>query len=537
MILLATIFLLGLGPGYANPHAPTERFALFVGANVSNDQHVKSLKYAERDASALASVLSELGNLSNGNTIILRGPDRYGLLSSIQQINRKILASRSGNRKEFVFYYSGHSNTKGLMLKDGTLTFNLLRSYLKTIRVDLRLEILDSCESGSFLRTKGKKHPFVNVINSNENIKGHVSLASSSSNEASQESDIIHGSYFTHFLISALRGAGDVSGDQKVSLNEAYRFAYDKTYANTASSEHGPQHAEYAIELSGQGDYILTDLRSSGKKLNLDKSIRGNIFISNTVNTPIAELDKKYNESASIVLPKGKYHLIVIDNGKYYRSNVVINSTVEVTLRKSDFSAFTPKLATQKGVTHLSRIKDIMHQSSPIKSYMLSLGTHNESFIIHSYSPGETAAKTYTVNSQGLYLAFYANVLRRLKLGGEYHTSGGDSGVQGFSSNALFTVFSWDTSKRSNISLLLGVGYYQDTISKFYDDHTVYTRNNDLIKLSTLQGTHIPLMLNMSGRRFYAGLGVLLRDSLMEGEKNNIQMKNPVFQLNTGVKF
>ena len=45
--------------------------------------------------------------------------------------------------------------------------------------------------------------------------------------EAAQESDRICASYFTHYLVSGFRGAADLSGDGKVTLNEAYQFAFN----------------------------------------------------------------------------------------------------------------------------------------------------------------------------------------------------------------------------------------------------------------------------------------------------------------------
>ena len=58
-------------------------------------------------------------------------------------------------------------------------------------------------------------------------------MASSSATELSQESDQLASSYFTHHLLLALRGAGDANQDGKVSLDEAYRYTYNRTLAGT----------------------------------------------------------------------------------------------------------------------------------------------------------------------------------------------------------------------------------------------------------------------------------------------------------------
>ena len=74
-------------------------------------------------------------------------------------------------------------------------------------------------------------------------VRGHAYLTSSSADEAAQESDRIGGSFFTHFLVTGLRGAADADSDKRVTLDEAYRFAFDETLARTEAIGGGPQHA------------------------------------------------------------------------------------------------------------------------------------------------------------------------------------------------------------------------------------------------------------------------------------------------------
>jgi uncharacterized caspase-like protein len=60
-------------------------------------------------------------------------------------------------------------------------------------------------------------------------MRGYAFLTSSSPDEVAQESDHIGASFFTHYLVSGLRGAADVTGEGKVTLNEAYQFAFNET--------------------------------------------------------------------------------------------------------------------------------------------------------------------------------------------------------------------------------------------------------------------------------------------------------------------
>ena len=84
-------------------------------------------------------------------------------------------------------------------------------------------------------------------------MQGYAFLTSSSENEAAQESERLRGSFFTHALLTGLRGAADVSGDGKVTLNEAYQFAFNETLVQTTPTQAGAQHPAYDIKMAGTG--------------------------------------------------------------------------------------------------------------------------------------------------------------------------------------------------------------------------------------------------------------------------------------------
>ncbi|MGD8538948.1 MAG: hypothetical protein PVI66_09540 [Candidatus Aminicenantes bacterium] len=49
--------------------------------------------------------------------------------------------------------------------------------------------------------------------------------------------------------------------DGRVTLNEAYHFAFNETLAQTEKSLSGPQHPYYNIQMAGTGDVVMTDIR------------------------------------------------------------------------------------------------------------------------------------------------------------------------------------------------------------------------------------------------------------------------------------
>src|SRR6185503_7024142 len=161
-----------------------------------------------------------------------------------------------------IVYYSGHAKDGALRLGDSQVPLGALKTRLGQAPFDVRIGIFDSCQSGALTRTKGaRKAPAFEVdARSGRETRGTVILTSSASDEDSQESDQIGGSYFSHHLTSGLLGGADKSGDGRVTLSEAYAYAYDRTVADTADSTAGAQHPTFSYDLSGNGDLVLTDV-------------------------------------------------------------------------------------------------------------------------------------------------------------------------------------------------------------------------------------------------------------------------------------
>ena len=55
-----------------------------------------------------------------------------------------------------------------------------------------------------------------------------------------------------------MRGDADRDHDGRVTLDEAYAYAYGRTVAATAATRAGAQHPTYAFDLKGAGDVVLT---------------------------------------------------------------------------------------------------------------------------------------------------------------------------------------------------------------------------------------------------------------------------------------
>lgn len=324
------------------------RYAIFAGSNNGGEERVQ-LEYAETDAMAMYRVLSEVGGLSPSDTILLKDPDVREIRDAFSQIQSKISENKEQNRRsEFIFYYSGHSDEAGILPGGKLYEYSELRKKIDAMDTEVKIAVLDSCSSGSFTRLKGgvKKAPF--LIDESVDTKGHAFLTSSSENEAAQESDSIEGSYFTHYLITALRGAGDSTQDGTVTLTEAYSFAADETLARTTSSIAGAQHPSYSINLTGSGDLVLTDLREIVSSISIDKEIDGRIFFRDKSDRLVIEFRKRAGIPVSISLPGGVYK-VQLENERGLSSAEVTVTNGETHLNNRAFTGVDRTFARVRG--------------------------------------------------------------------------------------------------------------------------------------------------------------------------------------------
>lgn len=339
-LLCSILFLTGISTEIfaVEPSEPAvRRYGLFVGANDGGKERVL-LRYAESDALAVSEVLQRTGGLDPYDMLLLKDPSREELLTGIREIDERIRRFEStATREEFIFYYSGHSDESGLLLGKDRFEYRELRDELKGVGADVHIAILDSCSSGAFTRLKGgmRRSPF--LFDESTEAAGHAFLTSSSANEAAQESDEIGGSFFTHYLISALSGAADTSQDRRVSLNEAYSFASEETLARTEHTMAGPQHASYDINLTGTGDLVLTDLRTGVEKISFSESVAGRVTIRDDREKLVLEMRKQLETPVTITLPPGSYSIILDDGVSLKTASVSLGSGALVHVDQQSF--------------------------------------------------------------------------------------------------------------------------------------------------------------------------------------------------------
>ena len=330
-----------------------QRYTLIVGANFGGaDRPV--LKYGVSDAERFARVMVDLGGVSPEHNTILKQPKLRDLLDGLDLLTRRVtdasrLAGPGAARTEVIVYYSGHADEKGLLLGEDRYSYVSLRDRLDQIPADVRIAVLDACASGAFTRIKGgrARPPF--LVDQSASMRGHAFLTSSAATEVAQESDRIRASYFTHYLVSGLRGAADLSGDGRITLNEAYQFAFSETLGRTVDSKGGAQHPSYDINMSGTGDVVMTDVRQLSATLVLGEEVEGRFFVRNAAQELIVEVYKPYGRTVALGVEPGAYEVRVEHEKTALLAKVSVADGGQLIVDRKQFNPTTVEPTRSRG--------------------------------------------------------------------------------------------------------------------------------------------------------------------------------------------
>ncbi len=352
VIRFSSVFILIAFSVYAN--AATElslinRFVVAVSANNGGSER-PVLRYAESDAKAFTKVLKEMGGVLAENVIVVSEPSVEKLQKEFSNLDQKILQNKNTNgRNEVLVYYSGHANEKGLQLGNEIYTWKELRHRIDSLHADVKIAVIDACGSGAITRVKGGRAIPAFIVDKSSDMKGYAFITSSTQDESSQESDKIKGSFFTHSLVSGLRGAGDLSNDGRVTLSEAYQFAFNETLQKTESTIGGVQHPTRDMNLVGTGDVVMTDLRTTSARLDLAENISGRLYIRDANGELVAELHKKQGQLISLGLPSGHYTVSVQQNSVYKSTSVLLENGKRQKILAENFKSAPSEKATLRG--------------------------------------------------------------------------------------------------------------------------------------------------------------------------------------------
>jgi hypothetical protein len=302
-LLVALTLALPLAAG-----AVSGRVAVVAGMNQGAAGRPR-LWFAEQDAERFGRTLVELGDFPQEGVELLRGPTAGAFREALARAEARIQAARSaGERTLLLVFYSGHAGANGLEFGAERIGYDELKAAAASSTAEARVVVVDACEAGALTQVKGARpEARVDFLLPADEVRGTAFIASTAVGEAAQESAAIGGSFFTHHLEVALRGAGDADGDGRVTLAEAFRYTAQATVSDTSSTRTGAQHPTYDFRMSGRGDVVLADLRRAEARLLVPVDpgalyvLRGPRGLTAEVPAGVAEL--------SLALPAGTYRV------------------------------------------------------------------------------------------------------------------------------------------------------------------------------------------------------------------------------------
>lgn len=306
---LGALFFLGALLFVESARAEVVRHAIVIGNDRGGPGEVP-LRFAEADARKIFAVLRELGDFHSENMVLLEGRSAAEVQRVLISVNARIRADASAGRDaELLVYYSGHADAERLHLGATSLELSLLERLVQGSSAGFRILVLDACRSGALTRVKGGRPvtPFAVALAAPIS-EGVAFLTSSAAGEDAQESDALHGSFFTHYLVSGLRGAADHDQDGAVSLQEVYTYAYQHTLRASSQTLYGMQHPTFRLDLKGHGAVRLTWVwrAKESARLALPTGHSFLLFAGSELGPVVAEVSER-DTARTLALDPGRY--------------------------------------------------------------------------------------------------------------------------------------------------------------------------------------------------------------------------------------
>ncbi len=284
------------------------RFALVIGENQGVGSE-ETLHFAQDDARRMADALREVGLVRAQDLTALYGATVDDVRVALTRFEQRLRSEATVN-DQLLLYISSHADEGQLHLRGEAFGMRELTAFLQRAPVGVAILIVDSCRSGTLTRLKGLR-PLAGSSVSVETpeLSGRVIISSSGADEYAQESERLRGSYFTHHLVAGMRGAADFSKDGRVTLQEAYAYAYARTVETTFASPVGSQHPNYSVDLKGRGELILSELTKDSATLRIDSDLAREWLVLKSDGTSLVGQLVKEQGPALLAFSPGAYRV------------------------------------------------------------------------------------------------------------------------------------------------------------------------------------------------------------------------------------
>ncbi|RPI07055.1 MAG: CHAT domain-containing protein [Ignavibacteriae bacterium] len=240
--------------------AGPQAWAVVVGVSEYQSAGIPSLKYADKDAEALANFLRrpEGGGYDSNHMLVLLNKD--ATLANLRQALITFL-NQAIDMDLVIIYFAGHGASDPAKPKNmylltndsdpntlGTTAFpmwdiqTVLARYISAKRV---VVFTDACHSGGIsvnFATRGLGETEPNLVNQyiadlSKTKEGIVVFTASAAGEVSQEfPEFSHGA-FTYYLLEGMAGKADENNDYTVTINELMQYVEEQVKRKT----HGAQ--------------------------------------------------------------------------------------------------------------------------------------------------------------------------------------------------------------------------------------------------------------------------------------------------------
>jgi caspase domain-containing protein len=256
----------------AYTQAGISRWALCIGSNHGLAGE-KPLRFAGRDADRMAALLRSSSTFAKGRVMTLSETSPDAVEVAMADIAKGMSqARRSGAEPVLVFYFSGHGKGGGIHIAGREFSKARLAAWLDSLDSDLKILILDACESGDFLRDKGGEYVETPRIIETEKLggRGAIVLSSSARGEYSQESDAYEGGVFSHHFFNGLSGLADYNGDGTITPTEAFDYTRKSTLMDGGDGAGQHQNPTYDFDVVGASEVELIRPGKGGATLRLE---------------------------------------------------------------------------------------------------------------------------------------------------------------------------------------------------------------------------------------------------------------------------
>ncbi|MEN0060970.1 MAG: caspase family protein [Myxococcota bacterium] len=294
------------------------RLAVVISANEGLTTDVP-LRYADDDGDRVADVLRALGDVSSEHLFRVPEADVDAVTDALgEAVLRASALRREGRTTELVVYYTGHASSRGLHLAGDVLPIPSLKTAARVVPADRRVFIVDACQAGTMLRSKGAT---LVAVSDAPALPGESPaydppadeawIASTGAEELAFEVEQRRGALFTHFFVSGARGAADDNRDGQVTLHELYGFVQRQT-ERTAAGLGVVQRPRWAGSL---GELVLANLVDAPSGLSVTGPVEKPVLVID-VDAKAVAAEVPAGAGRTLALDPGRYQLVRLERGR-----------------------------------------------------------------------------------------------------------------------------------------------------------------------------------------------------------------------------